>query len=73
MTKLNKVIVVIVRLFAISGKTKKPTKAESRVTKNLTSSGLVPGIGGISSEYIIAKVAKINASTRRKTILIRTE
>lgn len=73
MTKLNNVIVENVIRLARSGKTKKPTAAESKVTRNLIKKESVPAIGGISSEYITAKVPKINASMRRKTILIRTE
>jgi len=57
---------------AIGGKTTYPNPAEAKVKRALIMKAFSPKTGGISCEYIAAKVAKMNARIRRKTNIKRT-
>lgn len=71
-TALKRVKAVTVIFPAISGKIKNPTNADIAVKNILTSSGSVPGTGGISWANMAAKAAKIIATIRRRMIFKRT-
>lgn len=58
---------------AIEGNTIYPIPAEANVNKALMVKEASPKKGGISCEYMAAKVAKVNAKIRRNIILVRTK
>lgn len=58
---------------AIGGKTIYPMPPDTKVNNPLIIKVFGPKMGGISCEYMAAKVANRNAQIRRKTSLNRTK
>ncbi|HCE31481.1 hypothetical protein A2778_01225 [Candidatus Daviesbacteria bacterium RIFCSPHIGHO2_01_FULL_40_24] len=58
---------------AIGGKTTYPTPPAAKVSRTLIRNDDSPKNGGISCEYMAARVANRNAKIRRKTSFIRTK